>query len=265
MKTVPVDRKNHLLAYVHLMHFPQKRKYTGEAYTVHLRAVAEMAEQYGLQFGYEIGLCHDLIEDPKVNEQELFDKLLNFGYDIMEADFIVKSVVELTDVYTSESYPNMNRKSRKELECQRMSNISENSQSIKYCDLIDNTKSIVEHDPSFAKIYIQEKQQLLEVMTKGNKYLYKKAKNNMENVKPQVETMPVPGTGSFKKATPDSSSVNQIEYDALKQKFSITFKNGTTYDYAGVTQKDATAAYNAKSAGTIARNELGAYKGVKRV
>lgn len=54
-------RQNDLLAFVGLHHYPQKRKYTGEPYIVHLVAVAEMAEKYGLEFGYEIGLCHDLL------------------------------------------------------------------------------------------------------------------------------------------------------------------------------------------------------------
>lgn len=173
MRTVEVDRKNHVLAFVHLMHYPQKRKYTGEAYTVHLRAVAKMAEQcHDIKYGYEIGLCHDLLEDTTCTRQELFDALITYGYDPFEAEFITKAVEELTDFYTHQSHPHMNRKERKAYECQRMKSISPNSQSIKYCDLIDNTESIVIHDPNFAKVYMQEKADLLAVMNKGNKQLY---------------------------------------------------------------------------------------------
>jgi hypothetical protein len=81
---------------------------------------------------------------------------------------------------------------------------------------------------------------------------------------PKRET-PVPGTGSFSKQTPDSSSVSSIAYDAKTAVFTIVFKRGNaTYDYKGVSQKDATAAYNSHSYGALSHNELRAYTGVKR-
>lgn len=169
------DRQNNLLAFVGIHHYPQQRKYTREPYTVHLIAVAEMADKYKLKLGYEIGLCHDLIEDTSCTEQELYEALVRFGYDMAESRFIVMNVSNLTDEYTKKSWPQFNRKERKELERLRMIKISPSAQSIKYCDLIDNTASIVRHDPSFAKVYLEEKRLLLEVMNKGNKILYKKA------------------------------------------------------------------------------------------
>jgi predicted GTPase len=42
-------------------------------------------------------------------------------------------------------------------------------------DLIDNSASITKYDPSFAKVYMKEKKELLEVLDKGDKNLYKKA------------------------------------------------------------------------------------------
>lgn len=95
-------------------------------------------------------------------------------------------------------------------------------------------------------------------------YAEKLIKQYKMETKPQVDTQPVPGTGSYKKDTPASSSVKSIEYNALHQKFTIVFKKGATYDYAGVTQKDATAAYHSNSYGALTHNELMAYKGVKR-
>ncbi|MNR01721.1 hypothetical protein D3C85_1175390 [compost metagenome] len=65
------------------------------------------------------------------------------------------------------------------MEADRLATISPNSQSIKYCDLIDNTKSIIKYDPSFANIYLKEKADMLEVMNKGDLDLYTKALNNM--------------------------------------------------------------------------------------
>ena len=173
-------RQNNLLAFVGLHHYPQKHKYTGEPYTVHLVAVAEMAEEYKIPMGYEIGLCHDLFEDTKCDAKELYDALIRFGYTIKESDLIMCGVWDLTDRYTKEDFPELNRKQRKELEAKKMEQIRPDFQSIKYCDLIDNTKSIIEHDESFAKVYLEEKKQLLKVMNKGNKILYKKALNKLK-------------------------------------------------------------------------------------
>lgn len=84
------------------------------------------------------------------------------------------------------------------------------------------------------------------------------------NLTPKKET-PIPGTGSFKKDMPDSSSVESIAYDSKTSVFTIVFKRGNaTYDYYNVSQKDATAAFNSHSYGALAHNELRAYKGTKR-
>ena len=63
----------------------------------------------------------------------------------------------LTDYYTKEVYPDLNRKKRKELEVLRMQNISPLAQNIKCCDIIDNSESILKHDAEFSKVYIPEK------------------------------------------------------------------------------------------------------------
>jgi (p)ppGpp synthase/HD superfamily hydrolase len=155
-------------------HEQQKRKYTGEPYFLHLVAVADMAKEI-TRFGYEIGLCHDLIEDARVTSNELFEELLKLGYDDEEANYITIRVVDLTDVYTTEAFPNMNRKARKLAEASRLHTISPGAQTVKYCDLINNTESIVQYDPGFARKYLQEKKEILEGMTNGNKEMYDQA------------------------------------------------------------------------------------------
>lgn len=79
-----------------------------------------------------------------------------------------------------------------------------------------------------------------------------------------AEAIEEPTAGSFKKNTPDSSSVESMEYNAETKAFTITFKRGGIYDYANVTPKDAYRAQHSPSAGAIPRNELSAYNGVKR-
>ncbi|RZJ85720.1 MAG: metal-dependent phosphohydrolase [Chryseobacterium sp.] len=172
------ERQTNLLNFVTVQHGEQKRKYTGEPYTVHLVAVAECAEQNHLQFGYEIGLCHDLFEDTACTDQQLRTALQEYGYNEKETDFILEGTWDLTDKFISADYPNFNRKQRKAMEVERLETISPNSQSIKYCDLIDNTKSIVQHDKNFARVYLQEKANLLKVMNKGDRSLYDQAVKN---------------------------------------------------------------------------------------
>jgi (p)ppGpp synthase/HD superfamily hydrolase len=163
--------QQHLYCFITLKHFEQKRKYTGEPYFQHLLAVAKMTENAAIH-GYEIGLCHDLLEDTDCTDFELMDALAIFGYSADANRSIVNGVIELTDVYTHEAYPHLNRAMRKELEAERLWTISKNSQTIKYCDFIDNTKSIVQYDPGFAKVYLAEKQRVLFGMTLGDRALY---------------------------------------------------------------------------------------------
>jgi len=166
-----IDSRVHLLAFVTLKHFEQKRKYTNEPYLNHLKSVANMADGK-CRFGYETGLCHDLLEDTDCTPAELGEALYRFGYGKDEVVLIVGAVMELTDVFTSESYPDVNRKNRKHLEALRLHNVSHEAQTVKYCDLIDNTSSIVTHDHGFAEVYLKEKESILAGMNKGNPELY---------------------------------------------------------------------------------------------
>lgn len=179
MKKIPQGRQADLLAFCALHHFHQKRKYTNDPYINHCRAVADMAD--GLcKFGYEVGLCHDLLEDTDCSVDELENALLRFGYGI-DTIIIVRCVIELTDVYTHEAFPQLNRTKRKSLEAERLHKISYEAQTVKYCDLINNTESIVEHDKGFAKKYLAEKKTILKGMNTGNPQTYKKCCNVLRN------------------------------------------------------------------------------------
>ncbi len=172
---IPEGRQASLLGFCTLHHHPQKRKYTGEPYHFHLRSVANMADRQ-CRFGYEIGLCHDLLEDTECTEGELFNALVRFGYTENEAKFITERVVDLTDVYTHDNYPHLNRYIRKSLEAKRLHKIHPDSQTVKYCDLIDNTSSIVEHDKGFAVKYLEEKKTILNGMKQGNPQMLRKCR-----------------------------------------------------------------------------------------
>lgn len=150
------------------LHKGQVRKYTGEPYIQHCIKVAEKANSYGIEFGWEIGICHDLIEDTECDEILLLNKLNDIGYNSLEAFRISYAVYALTDRYIREDYPNYNRAKRKKMEAERLWSIPADAQSVKYCDLIDNTESICYHDAKFAKVYLGEKEYILKGMRSGN-------------------------------------------------------------------------------------------------
>ena len=157
-------------------HAGQKRKYTGEDYIVHPIEVSQIVKRHRGSLPMQLAaLLHDVLEDTDVTALELFEFLITV--DVLTSDEIVetqKLVVELTDIYTKESYPDWNRKKRKEMEAKRLGGISQQGQTIKLADLMSNTPSIVEKDPSFAKVYLREKEEMLKEMRGGNAILRKK-------------------------------------------------------------------------------------------
>jgi len=142
-------------------------KKTSTQYYTHLIAVAEMADPVAL-WGYEIGLCHDLLEDTNTTAENLKAALLKFGYDLDEATYITARVVELTDVFTRAAYPGLAKASRKKMEAERLCNISAGAQTVKYCDLVDNIKWVLQYDKKHAVEYLKKKGLLALAMTAGD-------------------------------------------------------------------------------------------------
>lgn len=172
-------RRERLLAFVKEMHGGQKRKYTGEPYYFHLLNVAAMAEPYH-PLAYEVGLCHDLLEDTDLKRGGLIMALICAGYTGEDMLLIKRTVIELSDVFTTEDFPYLNRAFRKEAEALRLHTISPLAQTVKYCDLIDNTESIVANDPHFAGTYLREKHLTLKGMNKGDAGLYQIAIRSLQ-------------------------------------------------------------------------------------
>jgi len=162
-------RQLKFLEFVQEQHGEQKRKYTLEPYWTHPLEVANMVVKYDhTPLLWEIALGHDLLEDTECVESILNLALRDFDYSVIEAITIRRGIVDLTDIYTKEEWPTFNRTQRKRSEAIRLGRIEPQHQSVKYADLIHNTQSIVECDPSFAKVYLQEKKQLLDRMRQGN-------------------------------------------------------------------------------------------------
>ncbi len=151
------------IAFAAKAHGDQKRKYTGEPYIVHPLAVAQLLANIFPDHVIVAAILHDVVEDTLIKLPAISEA---FGYKVSGL------VNELTDVFTKEAHPYMNREQRKRAECERVSMISFEAKSIKLADLIDNTESIVLHDPSFAKTYLQEKKNMLLILADGHAGLF---------------------------------------------------------------------------------------------
>ncbi len=163
------------------LHGDQKRKYTGEPYVNHTFRVADIVKKHG---GSEAmvyaAVLHDVVEDTPIECPELLIELMSI-VDITLAIKIATLVKELTDVFVKDSYPDSNRKVRKEMEAMRLGRISSDAQTIKYADLLDNSEDILKNDPKFAKVYLKEKESILNHMKKGHSGLYQKCLDFLEN------------------------------------------------------------------------------------
>ncbi|MEX0720254.1 MAG: hypothetical protein WD059_06270 [Balneolaceae bacterium] len=164
------DRQEALLEFVKQEHGDQQRKYSDEPYWKHVVRVANIASKY-LKDGVEVAFCHDLLEDTACTEKQLYNQLIAVGYPEEEASVIREGVVELTDVYIKENYPELNRRERKKREAERLWETSYLAQSVKYADLIDNMNSIVDGEPGFARVFVREGVDILKGMRDGNIHL----------------------------------------------------------------------------------------------
>lgn len=137
----------------------QVRKFDGSPYHTHVLRVAELVSARTQDGEVLAAAClHDVLEDvePKNPDFSRERILLEFGQRVLDL------VVELTDVYTKENHPDLNRKTRKELEAQRLSKVSDEAKLIKRADLHDNNQSIL--GTSFEKTWLQEKARLDELI-----------------------------------------------------------------------------------------------------
>ena len=155
------------LAFATEAHAGQVRKYTGVAYITHpievaniVKTVPHTPEQVAA------ALLHDVVEDTAVELSEV-------------EHFFGSEVAALVDELTDFSKKNNivgNRAYRKGLDRDYLGTISAAAQTVKYADLISNGIDIAKHDKHFAKVYLREKDAILEVMDKGDATLYAIAK-----------------------------------------------------------------------------------------
>jgi (p)ppGpp synthase/HD superfamily hydrolase len=142
----------------------QKRKYIDQPYWIHPIAVMKLV--MGVPHTREMlyaALFHDLVEDTKVT---LEDIRTDWG----------DKVAELVEMLTDNSKPeDGNRAARKAIDIAHTARASAEAKTIKLADLIHNTTSIVEHDKSFATVYLKEKALMLPILIEGDTTLHARA------------------------------------------------------------------------------------------
>lgn len=139
------------------------RKYTGMPYILHPMSVAQMVSDLPNSTPEMVAAAwlHDTVEDTNATIEDIRNK---FGV------IVSAYVYMLTDVSKPEDG---NRAVRKEMDRIHLSSAHPEAKTIKLADLIDNSRSIITHDPRFARVYMKEKEALLEVLKEGDAKLYK--------------------------------------------------------------------------------------------
>lgn len=134
-------------------HAGQVRKYTGEPYIKHPKAVARLVREAGGDAAMVAAAwLHDTTEDTAATLGDISER---FGLE----------VADLVDWLSDVSKPeDGDRALRKAKDREHIAAAPARAKAIKLADLIDNTASIVEHDPAFARVYLKEKAALLDVL-----------------------------------------------------------------------------------------------------
>ena len=134
-------------------HGDQRRKYSGRPYVEHPIAVARMVSRFEHDEDMLVAaLLHDTVEDTAVT---LADVGSAFGCNV------AMLVSDLTDVSLA---TDGNRKSRKQRDLSHTAMAHPKAKTIKLMDLVHNTVSIVRNDLTFARVFLMEKEALLEVL-----------------------------------------------------------------------------------------------------
>ncbi len=156
-------------------HGEQVRKYTGEKYIGHPMRVMMTVRAYCREPEVlAAALLHDVLEDTPVSARQMEEDLARI-MDSRQVTRTVGLVVELTDVFIKNDFPQLSRRTRKEKEAARLATVSPEAQSIKYADIIDNVTDIVRQDSDFATVFVREAHNMLRAMRSGDAALRERA------------------------------------------------------------------------------------------
>lgn len=145
----------------------QTRKYTGEPYWTHPLSVAALIQEVVPEAPAAVliaAMLHDVVDDTGISLELVREE---FG----------DEVADLVDAVSDHTTPaDGTRKERKAMKRERLSSASSWAKTIAIADVISNVETIAEHDPTFAKVYLPEKRELLHCLGDGDQRLFAMAK-----------------------------------------------------------------------------------------
>ena len=157
----------------------------------HALRVAELTLRFWENFSvfpvsreYVIALFHDVLEDTAFDLADI-EIALKPCYTAMQIRAITDGIVWLTNEYTKEKYPNLNRKARKNLELERLLKAPEYIQEIKLLDIYDNLQDI-EKTGKFAKVWVSEKEQWIAAL-KGRREIKEMVTQRLNQIKQKIK------------------------------------------------------------------------------
>jgi (p)ppGpp synthase/HD superfamily hydrolase len=151
-------------------HQGQFRKYTKERYVHHSIDVAELVKTVTHTDNMiAAALLHDVVENTSTTLEDI-ESAFN-----LEIANLVGWLTKITDEKDG------NRKLRQSIEKNHLQFASPEAKTIKLADIIDNCIDIRELDPEFAKTYLAEKADQLEVLQDGDPILFGIAYNIVHN------------------------------------------------------------------------------------
>lgn len=170
------DKLTHALTMCKAWHSGQFRKYTKEPYWTHPVKVMELVKT--VKHTEEMlcaALLHDVVEDTDCT----IDLIRNpMGDDI----------ACMVEMLTNPSKPeDGNREQRRAINRAHTAQATPDVKTIKLADVIVNLSDIFEQDPGFARIYVKEKELLLQVLLDGDHELLDMANNLINNIKNKLE------------------------------------------------------------------------------
>lgn len=170
-----LDLLKEAFSFAETAHKNQFRKYNGEPYIRHPERVAKsiLRKKDVVQAQVVAAYLHDVVEDTEYTYKDVKEK---FG------QTVANIVLELTNEYTKENYPDLNRQSRHNLEVARIAKISKEAKLIKLADRLDNLKDIEQAPVSFAKKYAKESLHLLTALEDIDTEIYNEIKEICDRI-----------------------------------------------------------------------------------
>lgn len=150
----------------------QRRKYSGEPYIVHPRAVAELVAQHTDDPAtIAAAWLHDVVEDTPVTIEQITER---FGPDIAGL---------VSDLTNRSTKSDGNRKQRKAIDREHSAKADPRAKTVKLADIINNLSDLMDQDPGYAKVYVREKELQIQVLTEGHSELFRMAEELIVRIK----------------------------------------------------------------------------------